>query len=99
MTIEDTMADPKECESISKVGVIDGCAGCADGMLLEITMPSSKETDNPKSCFSGHCGCMGVNVQDVVDSECRFTCVSVATPRAINDKNVACCATDVPKNH
>ncbi|KAF4132665.1 hypothetical protein GN958_ATG18137 [Phytophthora infestans] len=45
--------------------VVSGCIGCVDGMLVRIKAPSSKETGNVFSYFSGRYQGAGVNVQAV----------------------------------
>ena len=40
--------------SLSSNGVIDGCVGCIDGLLMKIQTPSKSKTGNVKSFFSGH---------------------------------------------
>ena len=44
-------------------GVIDGCVACLDGLLVRIQTPSSSETGNVKSYFSGHYHTYGLNIQ------------------------------------
>jgi len=66
-------------------GLIQGCVGCMDGMLLRISAPTLKQAKNAKSFFSGHYQDFGMNVQAVCDSQCRFTYASVAAPGGWND--------------
>ena len=57
-------------KSISSHGVVDGCIGCLDGILLKIQTPSAKEAGNVKSYFSGHYQRYGINVQAACDYQC-----------------------------
>jgi DDE superfamily endonuclease len=66
-------------------GVIDGCVGCVDGLLLRIQTPSAREVGNVKAFFSGHYRAYGVNVQAMCDSQCRFIYACVAAPGGTND--------------
>ena len=58
--LEEAAADFKQ---ISSHGVISGCVGAVDGLLIKTATPSSKEVPNVKSFFSGHYHHMGINVQ------------------------------------
>ena len=57
-------------------GLFFGVVGAIDGWLCCINKPS--DVSNPLDYFSGHYRRFGLNVQAVVDSEFRFTYVSVA---------------------
>ena len=57
---------------ISANGLIQGCVGCMDGMLLRISAPTLKQAKNAKSFFSGHYQDYGMNVQAICNSQCRF---------------------------
>jgi hypothetical protein len=71
----------------SSNGVHTGCIGAIDGLLAEIKCPSMQESENhPKSYFSGHYGCHGLNVQAVCDSKCRFIFFAVAAPGKTPDQ-------------
>jgi hypothetical protein len=59
-------------KSVSSHGVIDGCVGCLDGILLKIQTPASKDVGNVKSFFSGHYQTYGINVQAACDHQCRL---------------------------
>jgi hypothetical protein len=72
-------------KSISSNGVIDGCVGCVDGLLMKIQTPSSSEAGNVKSFFSGHYQTFGINIQAACDARCRFISVCVAAPSGTND--------------
>ena len=49
-------------------GLIRGCVGCIDGLLIEIKCPSESECGNsPNSYYSGHYCCYGLNIQAVCD--------------------------------
>jgi DDE superfamily endonuclease len=69
----------------SSNGVIDGCIGCLDGLLLRIQTPSAREVGNVKAFFSGHYRAYGVNVQAMCDSQCRFIYCCLAAPGGSND--------------
>ena len=75
----------QEFQILSTNLVVNGCVGCLDGFLLKNQTPSSKESGNIKSYFSGHYQCYGINVQAVCDSKCQFTSVSVVAPGGSND--------------
>ena len=70
---------------ITSNGLIQGCVGCMDGLLLRISAPTLKQAKNAKSFFSGHYQDFGMNVQAVCDSQCCFTYASVAAPGGWND--------------
>lgn len=59
-------------------GVMAGCVGCVDGILIRIIQPSG--VDNPRAYYSGHYCSMGLNVQAVCDARLRFTYIAVAGP-------------------
>ncbi len=61
-------------------GVIDGCIGCLDGLILRIQTSSTREVGNVKAFFSGHYQAYDVNVQVICDSKCGFTYVAVVAP-------------------
>ncbi|MFO0446206.1 MAG: transposase family protein [bacterium] len=61
----------------STEGVMAGCVGALDGMLLLIRTPSRDEISNVRQFFSGHYQRMGINVQGLVDSNLRFLYVGV----------------------
>ena len=71
--------------SISTNGIIDGCVGCIDGLLMKIQTPSRSKTGNVKSYFSGHYQTYGINVQAACDAKCRFISVCIAAPGGTND--------------
>ncbi|KAE9028228.1 hypothetical protein PF010_g4323 [Phytophthora fragariae] len=69
----------------SNEGVFDGCMGYRDRMLLRIKTPSTKETGNVRSFFSGHYCATGLNVQEASDYRNRFIFFSVAAPGGSSD--------------
>jgi hypothetical protein len=71
--------------TISTDGVINGCVGCIDGLLVKIRTPQPSETGHVKSYFSGHYQLYGINIQAVCDHNCRFVNVSCAAPGGTND--------------
>ena len=75
--IEKSAADFR---AISTSGIVDGCVGCLDGILIRIRPPWKDETGNVLSYRSGHYNCFGINVQAVCDSRCRFIYASLAAP-------------------
>jgi hypothetical protein len=81
----DLEATAEGFKSISSHGILDGCVGCLDGILLKIQTPSSNEVGNVKSFFSGHYQTYGINVQAACDHHCRFISVCVAAPGGTND--------------
>ena len=70
---------------ISSHGVMEGCVGAMDGLLVKIRTPKSKEVAHVKSFHSGHCKHCGINVQAICDANCRFSAVSAAAPGGTND--------------
>ena len=57
----------------STYGLISGCDGCIDGLLIEIKHPSEREYRNfPNSYYSGHYCCYGLNIQVVCDVNMCF---------------------------
>ena len=58
----------KEWEKLSTDGVMNGCVGCMDSLLLQIQTPGSNETGNVMSYFSGHYQAYAINIQAVCDS-------------------------------
>ena len=84
-TETDLQAAADGFKSISSHGIIDGCVGCLDGILLKIQTPTSKEVGNVKSFFSGHYQTYGINVQAACDFHCCFISVCIAAPGGAND--------------
>ena len=74
-------------KDISTDGVIMGCVGAINGFLLLIKTPSQNESANVRSYFSGHYQAMGLNVQAMCDSKCRFTYVGIKAPGRSSDVN------------
>ena len=74
-----------EFRSLSSNGVIDGCVGCIDGLLMKIQTPSKSKTGNVKSFFSGHYQTYGINIQAACDAKCRFISICVAAPGGTSD--------------
>ena len=70
---------------ISSHGVMEGCVGAIDGLLVKIRTPSSKQVGHVKSFHSGHHKHCGINVQAICDANCRFSAVSAAAPGGTND--------------
>ena len=67
-----------------------------DGLLTKIRKPACKEVGHAKAFCSGHCGAHGVGVQDICDSDCKFTAVWPATPGGANS-SVAVRNTSLPE--
>ena len=72
-------------KSISRSGVIDGCIGALDGILIPCIAPAATQVGKVSGYFSGHYHRMGINVQACVDANCRFIFLSVAAPGGTND--------------
>ena len=72
-------------KKISTKGILSGCVGTIDGILIPIKVPSRKETGHVKNYFSGYYHCYGVNVQACADADCCFTFLSAASPGGVND--------------
>jgi hypothetical protein len=66
-------------------GIMDGCVGALDGWLCSLQSPSEKHVANAGDYFSGHYHKMGMNVQAMCDSYCRFTYVGVMCPGRASD--------------
>jgi DDE superfamily endonuclease len=81
----DLEAASREFSNISSHGAIYGCVACVDGYLLRIQVPSSKETPNVKSFYSGHYQTYGMNVQAACDHRSRFVSVCIAVPGSSSD--------------
>jgi hypothetical protein len=56
----------------STEGIMFGCVGALDGLLLLIRTPKKDEAANVRQFFSGHYQRMGLNVQGLVDCHLRF---------------------------
>ena len=74
-----------EFQSKSHGGVLDGCIAALDGWLCRIRVPTSEETLNKASYFSGHYQCHGLNVQAACDARCRFIFLSIRCPGGTGD--------------
>jgi hypothetical protein len=72
-------------ESKSTHGVMNGCVGALDGLLVHISQPKGKEVKNIRSYYSGHYCCFGMNVQAVCDHRLRFIYLCVAGPGRMPD--------------
>ena len=69
-------------------GLISGCVGCIDGLLIEIKCPSKKECGNaPNLYYSGHYCCYGLNIQAVCDTNMHFIFFSIAAPGRSSDQS------------
>jgi DDE superfamily endonuclease len=68
-------------------GLIQGCVGYIDGLLIEIKHPSERECRNsPNSYYSGYYCCYGLNIQVVYDVNMYFIFFSVAAPGKSSDQ-------------
>ena len=72
-------------ESLSTQAAIKACVACLDEYLLQIKVPSSRETGNVNAYFSGHYQTYGINVQTACDHKCRFVYATLAAPGGAND--------------
>lgn len=68
----------KGFEDRSTFCVFVKCVGALDGLLVKIFQPTN--VSNPRDYFSGHYQTMGVNVQGMCDSKCRFIYVAIGGP-------------------
>ena len=59
------------------------CVGAIDGMLVKIFQP--RYVENPRSYYSGHYECFGLNLQAVCDIKLRFIFVGIGGPGATPD--------------
>ena len=65
---EDFNVLQNEFQAKSTHGLIRGCVGCIDGLLIEIKHPLGQECGNsPNSYHSGHYCCYALNIQVVCD--------------------------------
>ena len=68
-------------------GLIQGCVGCIDGLLIEIKHPSERERGNsPNSYYSGYYCCYGLNIQAVCDVNMHLIFFSIAAPGKSSDQ-------------
>ena len=83
---EDISKVASDFSAISANGLIQGCVGCMDGLLIRVSAaPSLKQAKNPKAYYSGHYQDYGMNIKAICDSQCQFTYASVAAPGGWND--------------
>ena len=77
--MEQEISEAAQCfKAKSSHGVMSGCVGCVDGILIQITQP--KDVPNLWAYFSGHYNVMGLNVQAVCDAQLHFIYVAVSGP-------------------
>jgi hypothetical protein len=77
-TLEEVYKAAIRFKQKSSNGVMSGCVGCLDGILITIRQPP--RVVNPRAFYSGHYCSMGLNVQAVCDARLRFTYLAVAAP-------------------
>lgn len=73
----DELAEGFKCKSTE--GIMAGCIGALDGLLLLIRTPTRNEASNVRQFFSGHYQRMGLNVQGLVDCHLRFIYAGILT--------------------
>jgi hypothetical protein len=66
-------------------GVLSGCIGAIDGILIKTRAPTKKETVRVTDFYSGHKSTVGLNVQVVCDARKRIIFLSVLCPGKTND--------------
>ena len=66
--------------NLSSDGLIVGCVGAIDGMLVPIGAPSAKESGNVRAYYSGHYSRYGINEQDA-----RLIDLSINSPGSTHD--------------
>lgn len=71
----------------STEGLLDGCVGCVDGMLVKVMTPSRKEAGNVRAYFSGYYHHMDLNIQAACDHSCRFIFFAVAAPGSFSGRS------------
>ena len=71
--------------AISSHGVLQGCIGALDGLLVKTITPSKNEVPHVKAYYSGHYAHYGINMQAICDSSCRFIYLSTNSPGGQND--------------
>jgi hypothetical protein len=82
---------PKTVKELDEVrdgftkGVMSGCVGALDGFLFLIRTPKRREAANIRLYFSGHYSRIGLNVQAMCDTNCKFTYVAVLAPGRSSD--------------
>ena len=70
---EDSNVLQNRSQAKSTHGLISGCGGCIDGLLIEIKYPSERKCgSSPNSYYSGHYFCFGLNIQAVCDINMCF---------------------------
>ena len=72
-------------KSVSTQGVMRGCVGAVDGLLIRTNAPRSREVGNVQSYYSGHYKLHGANCQALADHRCRFIYMSIQCPGGTND--------------
>ena len=66
--------------------IFKGCIGAIDGFFAPTEKPSKSQCNgNQRSYYSGHYRLYGLNVQAVVDSECKYLYFGVIGPGSMND--------------
>jgi hypothetical protein len=66
-------------------GVLSGCIGAIDGILIKTRAPTNNETVRVTDFYSGHKCTVGLNVQVVCDARKRIIFLSVLCPGKTND--------------
>jgi hypothetical protein len=84
-SLEELRNAADEFALLSRDGLLNGCVLALDGWLCRIKVPSSNETPNVSSYFSGHYQVYGLNVQATCDAQSRFTYVCVLCPGGSGD--------------
>ena len=84
---EDCKAVQTGYQAKSSHGLIKGCIGCIDGLLVKIKRPSKKECGNtPSSNYSGNYYCYSFNIQAVCDVNLCFIFFPIAAPGKLSDQ-------------
>jgi hypothetical protein len=68
-------------------GVLQGCVGAIDGLLIKTKCPGKQETNKPRDYKSGHYKRYGLNAQVVCDRKLRIIFASIMCPGKTNDVN------------
>jgi hypothetical protein len=73
-TMEEIIQAAEAFKNISTNGLLIGCVGVMNGLLLRIKVPSSNEVGHVKSFYSGHYSAYGINVQYPSSSNILANC-------------------------
>ncbi|CAN0371733.1 unnamed protein product, partial [Pylaiella littoralis] len=87
-TPEDVADKAAHFEKRCSVGVIRKCVGAMDGLFVRTIRPTTRDTAEPNSYYSGHKKGFGMNFQRICDAEFRIiiTAWTMNSPGCQNDR-------------